>query len=360
MEQNENAVGQPKVVFPLHGIRTLAQWQRVFADTASEDGWMCRLDGWDFGRFSLWRFINPWARAAKVSWFRNRYRQQVRELGEHIHIDRCEYPSVVAHSFGTLILGNALLKYEYLRLNKVILCGSLLPTDFPWDRILERGQVQEVRNEFGINDVWTRRCAWIVPGTGPSGTDGFSVQHPRMSQQKFRYAHSEYFDAGHMQHHWIPFLDGRTELVRPVDGEWINAPRGKHPIASKYLTSILLAVILLFLGILMYFGTKGLWHAFAVGRKVPPENIGLTTIPESYSKSWRVPVGADFVISLSGLPSDAVIKWSIPHCGTIDSDIGKSVRYQATEVGRECISATIDSSTGHFIVPVTFGIEEPF
>ena len=58
-------------------------------------------------------------------------------------------PSVIAHSFATYLLGNALLHYPYLRFNRVLLCGSILPPSFPWDAIIDRGQVQAVRNEYG-------------------------------------------------------------------------------------------------------------------------------------------------------------------------------------------------------------------
>jgi hypothetical protein len=39
------------VICPLHGIRTLAVWQRQLADLASSRGWVCRLDRWSYGRF---------------------------------------------------------------------------------------------------------------------------------------------------------------------------------------------------------------------------------------------------------------------------------------------------------------------
>lgn len=65
-----------------------------------------------------------------------------------------ERPSIVAHSFGTYIFGNALMRYPFLRFNKVLLCGSILPADFPWDVLVDRGQVQAVRNEHGARDTW--------------------------------------------------------------------------------------------------------------------------------------------------------------------------------------------------------------
>jgi pimeloyl-ACP methyl ester carboxylesterase len=123
---------EAKVIFPLHGIRTRAQWQRAFADVAQLAGWNCRLEKWYFGWFSIFQFLSPWSRNAKVRWFRGVYDDEVnrRDL-----LNKEEHPSIVAHSLGAYIVGNALLKYPYIRFNKVILCGCILPCDFPWDRL---------------------------------------------------------------------------------------------------------------------------------------------------------------------------------------------------------------------------------
>jgi alpha-beta hydrolase superfamily lysophospholipase len=207
--------GQPgrsgKVLVGLHGIRTHAAWARALYEVASEDAWQVRMDRWSFGYFSLLQFILPSSRTAKVRWFRQVYTQETQN--RKILLDEGQYPSIVAHSFGTYILGNALLRYDWLAFNKVILCGSILPTDFPWDKLIERGQVQAVRNEFGVRDVWTRLARWFVAGTGPSGHRGFACSHERLEQEEFAYEHSEYFDKGHMEAKWLPFLNRHLPLT---------------------------------------------------------------------------------------------------------------------------------------------------
>lgn len=195
----------PKVVFPLHGIRTQAAWQRAFADVAQDAGWKCRLNEWYFGNFPIYQFLLPWSRAAKVSWFRETYNKEVKHLG--IVLNSNKYPSVIAHSFGTYILGNAMLKYDYLRFNKVILCGSILPRDFPWSELIQQGQVQAVRNEYGVRDIWASCVGLFINQTGASGTKGFTCNHERFEQERFDYDHSEYFEKGHMEAKWLPFLE---------------------------------------------------------------------------------------------------------------------------------------------------------
>jgi hypothetical protein len=48
---------------------------------------------------------------------------------------------------------------------------------------MERGQVTEVRNEYGVKDLWVGLVKWFVKGAGSSGRDGFNVQDDRVIQE---------------------------------------------------------------------------------------------------------------------------------------------------------------------------------
>jgi serine/threonine-protein kinase len=211
-------------VVVLHGIRTYARWQRAFAEVADDASWNCRSDRWNFGYFSILRFLLPWSRSAKVEWFRRTYRDEF-SLGVE---SGAELPSIVAHSFGTYILGNALLRYPYLRFNKVILCGSILPVDFPWATLLDSGQVQLVRNEYGASDLWTGLVEHFACGTGPSGRRGFESVHRRLEQERFEFTHSEYFERSHMEGRWIPFLFRVDTFVAPRQRVELAKPALRH------------------------------------------------------------------------------------------------------------------------------------
>jgi pimeloyl-ACP methyl ester carboxylesterase len=232
-------VERERVVFPLHGIRTRADWQKAFADVAQDQGWKCRLNKWNFGRMSLPSFLWPFGRSQKIKWFEKTYTDEINNRNLDLKAD--ERPSVVAHSFGTYIVGWAMFKYEELKLNKVILCGSILPTNFPWDVLLERGQVRAVRNEFGVRDIWVKWVRFFVPRTGPSGSNGFSREHPRLEQKRFEFQHSEYFREGHMQKFWMPFLNRRDPSV-PEKQLSVEAPSGRAPIGLYLIFVFLLAL----------------------------------------------------------------------------------------------------------------------
>jgi hypothetical protein len=230
-----------RVVFPLHGIRTRADWQKDFTEVAQTEKWKCRLKKWNFGRMSLLNFLWPIGRAKKIKWFEKTYTDEINN--RNIDLKGDERPSVVAHSFGTYIVGWALFKYEELKLNKIILCGSILPTDFPWDVLLERGQVRGVRNEFGVKDVWVKWVRFFVPRTGPSGSKGFSRRHPRLEQKRFEFQHSEYFREGHMKAFWMPFLNRREPAV--VEKQLTAKAPAWFPPVGSYLIIILLVIALM-------------------------------------------------------------------------------------------------------------------
>lgn len=67
-------------------------------------------------------------------------------------------PHVIAHSLGTHFVGTALRKYPHLRFGKIILAGSLLPTDYPWQELLRSNPriVEAVRNDVGRRDYVPR------------------------------------------------------------------------------------------------------------------------------------------------------------------------------------------------------------
>lgn len=247
-ETSDTAVPTPvepaRTVCALHGIRTHADWQRAFSEIATREGWNCDQDRWYYGQFSIFHFLSPWGRAAKLRWFRETYYKLMQD--RNYSISPANPPSIVAHSFGTYIVGNALLRYETFRFNKVILCGSILPPNFPWATIIQRGQVQELRNEHGVLDPWVKRVCWFVPGTGPSGSVGFTADTAhlpdlgRLVQESFQYDHSDYFDKTHIRDYWLPFLS-RKVAIRPLTTQKVDPPATPNPWGLYVIYALLAA-----------------------------------------------------------------------------------------------------------------------
>lgn len=212
-------------VILIHGIRTEAKWQKDLGDALGKDGF--RHDTHDYGRFRLHRFLWPPSRAKRIEAFYDWY-SGIRQLYRAAQPKKSDYrPNVVAHSLGTYIVGYGMKKFPDLRFGRIVFCGSILPRDFDWVELFGRGQVVEVLNDYGVQDVWAHIVQRVVRDTGSAGSDGFAISSPLIRQRRFEhFKHSDYFRPGHYGQ-WIEFLREptvRVEVVRssafPAGQEW--------------------------------------------------------------------------------------------------------------------------------------------
>ena len=152
------------IVFSLHGIRTRGEWQKAVLTRVLSAAGFDHL-ALDFGLFRVFRLFRPTVRRRQVDWFRDRYTADMRGCSS--------LPSIIAHSFGTYIVAEAMRIYPEVRFNRVIRCGSIVRQDFPWSRLIDTGRVQRVLNECRQRDFWAGIVVWAVGDTGPSGVKGF-------------------------------------------------------------------------------------------------------------------------------------------------------------------------------------------
>jgi pimeloyl-ACP methyl ester carboxylesterase len=145
-------------------------------------------------------------------------------------------PHLIAHSFGTFLAANSLVKFPSLRFDRVIFAGCVLPRGFAWTRALNAnpGAFNQLRNEVAAKD-WVPRGADLarlfLPGFGSAGSAGFferpgvvhTVDTPHQSCGRCsagsdrakihnivhqQYAHSDHFvGVGHAES-WLPYLWG--------------------------------------------------------------------------------------------------------------------------------------------------------
>jgi pimeloyl-ACP methyl ester carboxylesterase len=154
--------------------------------------------------------------------------------------DYCHFnaPHVIAHSFGSYLVGRLLKKFPDVRLRKTVFVSTVLPRRFPWERIfLERPWCAEntvVRSEFGTADVivWLAGLTtWFARDIGNAGSRGF-FNNPRwvhttsspagdcrschgtniarvhnVSLPSFEHS-DQFLGLGHAMIYWLPFLWG--------------------------------------------------------------------------------------------------------------------------------------------------------
>jgi pimeloyl-ACP methyl ester carboxylesterase len=163
------------VIFILHGIRArnIESWLTNLAREISARNVPSTTVRPNYGYFSAWRFILPSVRRRNIRWLQDEYAQRL-----------AENPNVtfhfIGHSNGTYMLGESLKQVPSMRFDRVVLAGSVLPTDFFAPGRAVRDQVQAVRSD-GARLDWpvgilcrVLRNTLRMKDVGTAGYDGFS------------------------------------------------------------------------------------------------------------------------------------------------------------------------------------------
>jgi pimeloyl-ACP methyl ester carboxylesterase len=133
---------------------------------------------------------------------------------------------MIAHSFGTYVVGKILQRHFDLHVHRLILCGSVLPQNFPWNQLQGRFDDDKVVNECGKADIWPVLAKSLSWGYGASGTHGFGAV-----LVKDRYhagGHDQYFDLDFVDKFWAPFIHRGEyqgtdfELKMPTTPWWMS------------------------------------------------------------------------------------------------------------------------------------------
>ncbi len=193
-------------VLVVHGMNTRGSWQEDLS-------WLVATT---YGR-SVPVFIYKYGIVRPGVLFRRRQRALARKLFvrlQHLagkHGNRLgARPDIIAHSFGTWLVGHALQNNRDLRVGRVILTGSILRPDFGWKGLTTADQVEAVLNHYGKRDIWTRVAEFVIPDSGPSGRRGFAPCSGALNRAESDFTHSKFFEAALMDEIykgvWRPFL----------------------------------------------------------------------------------------------------------------------------------------------------------
>ena len=221
----------PPLAISVHGIRTRGVWQKEFAAVMS--GTPTKTESFDYGTYGLLRFLTPGVKDQKINEFYAWYSEKV-QSNPRVKLDRYDRrPSVVAHSLGSWIVAHAMLRFDDIRFDKIIMAGSILKTDFDWATLFARGQVSQVVNECGKRDPWPKFSSLFVAKTGTAGRDGFRWFESCVRDEPYEFGHSDAVLRAHIQSHWVPILNappvaklslvhGREIGNRQLFSDWLD------------------------------------------------------------------------------------------------------------------------------------------
>jgi pimeloyl-ACP methyl ester carboxylesterase len=163
------------VVFVIHGIRDLGYWTRKIARRIQKIGKAKNIiiesETSTYGYFPLLSFLLPWERREKVEWLMDKYAEAL-----------AIYPnaefSYVGHSHGTYLLAKALQEYPSCRFKNVVFAGSVVRTDYNWNKYIQKEQVKAVLNYVATGDFVVAIFPKVfqifgLQDLGSAGHDGF-------------------------------------------------------------------------------------------------------------------------------------------------------------------------------------------
>lgn len=205
------------VIVLVHGIRTSATWQeRVRSELQDNHSITVYPIGYEY--LDVGSFLFPYL-------FRKYPTERVlRELRVIASKHNQPHITVVAHSFGTYVLSKILKNHSDVTINRLLLCGSVVPRAFRWDLIPNKPK--SIVNDVGTRDIWPILAGMASWGYGPSGTFGFKTN---VIRDRFHaLAHSEFFSLAHIRTYWLPYLvDGQVvpsawDSIRPDPPKWME------------------------------------------------------------------------------------------------------------------------------------------
>lgn len=195
----------PILVIAVHGFNTRGDWKnelglvltRTNAENQLIENFIYRA--WDYGVFRL-GILNPIARCRQVEKFQSFFNDLIGGFSTRPEI------CIVAHSFGTYIVGHALQRFPELSFDRLLLLGSALPRSFDWKGTNSR--CGKILNFIGGADsaLFFARFVW---GLGDAGKKGFKGGVDEMSQVRASYSdHGDLFGKEFMKNAWLPFISG--------------------------------------------------------------------------------------------------------------------------------------------------------
>ena len=198
-----------RLLITVHGIRTFGLWQEKLEHKLREElGRAVEVCHYRYGFFTVLAFLIPPFRWLATRRFRS-------ELLQQANRKRWSRIDIVAHSFGTHLVGYSLLQLPKLQrpaIHTVIFAGSVLKSSFPI-RDLVGGCVTQLVNDCGIKDDVLLLNQIFVLFTGMAGRVGLSgMEGGSFRNRYFNFGHGGYFQDSlpgkpdFMSEYWLPLL----------------------------------------------------------------------------------------------------------------------------------------------------------
>jgi len=281
------------IVITVHGIRTFGKWQKrlkILLEQAEPD---IIVLNYDYGFFSALAFLFPFLRW----WETLRFRRTLKKI---LDDNPNALVDLVGHSFGTHLIAWSIKRLsarQPIKINSVILAGSVLSPRFHWNELISASIVTRVLNECGTKDFIVI-MGQLFAFTGVAGYLGFrGVESNQFQNNWHPFGHSGYFQRDgifyddFMATRWLPLL---TREMMPVQidtrpdstafGVWVFVLPKLRPLT-------LLMYVWIFWGIFLWYRDVKITHDANLARSLASDSEELARkSPQALSESLRLAI----------------------------------------------------------------------
>jgi pimeloyl-ACP methyl ester carboxylesterase len=253
--QELSSSGRPhRLIIILHGIRDAGVWMEALKDQLSSNDTVVQPLDFSF-------YISPFfMTGVGASWILAKTLSSIRDtIAEH----QPKELVIIAHSFGTYIVCNVLLKNPEIRCNKLIMCGAVVSKNFPF-RLIPRPP--QILNECGGRDIWPVIAQGfnlkIYNRYGASGVWGLRL--PNVVDRYHDTGHSDYLTREFAETYWVPFIYSNQIVKSSYQANRRPIPWG----VSLLSVGLWIVLILIGLGVVAYFASLAFpvtsWIAYSI------------------------------------------------------------------------------------------------
>jgi len=190
-------------LFTIHGIRRQNRWYEQFHKMDELKNYNIEVIPFDYGYFGFLDFLSKRKRNKVIQDFCDFYSKNITELDS--------LPFAIAHSFGTYIVFQAMRKYNVIKFDKIIFCGSILNSKLDFRDILKNQQFRCLKNDHGTLEWFLKYTRILIDkDCGKAGKIGFKDIPPKYEEniintESYK-SHSDYFLPLNMRLNWISFI----------------------------------------------------------------------------------------------------------------------------------------------------------
>jgi hypothetical protein len=204
------------ILVTVHGLLSRAEWNVDIAPIASSQGWIFAPYIYEVNDP---RLLFSESKRAKIV---DDFREWIYDLQQRYNNN----VSIIAHSFGTYIVGSYLMGFDPdecppVTFNSIILTGSILHNDFDWEKF--RGlSVGSVYNMVAPNDEFVKfmpksllkTFIGMSPLFGQAGVKGFTSDSKMLSQSTNTiFSHTNTIKRDIIETKWMPFLNANKHAM---------------------------------------------------------------------------------------------------------------------------------------------------